>query len=146
MNNNTKAELPGGIGYLIVRASTALGAIPLEGALVTVRSAESENSSVIYSQTTDSSGVTKKVPLSAPNIKESEAPGYLRPYSLYSIDVSRDGYLPLRINNVAVFDSITSIQPAIMVPLTDNKYSDSYSPGEDISPSDAQGSFGGGAR
>ena len=47
MNNNTKAELPGGIGYLIVRASTALGAIPLEGALVTVKGAEAENSSVI---------------------------------------------------------------------------------------------------
>ena len=147
MNTNSTTELPSGTGYLIVRVSTALGAIPLEDALVTIKGAEAENSNIIYSQTTDQSGITKKVSLSAPNIKESESPGYLRPYSLYNIDVSRDGYLPLRLNNVAVFDSITSIQPAVMLPLTDNKYSDSYSPGADISPSDAQSSVGeGGGR
>ena len=145
MNNNSNQEAPSGIGYLIVRVSTALGAIPLGDALVTIKGAEAENSSVIYSQLTDSSGVTKKVALSAPNIRESESPGYPHPYSLYNIDVTRDGYLPLRINNVAVFDSITSIQPAVMIPLADNKYSDSYSPGADTSPSDAQSSFGGGA-
>ena len=144
MNNNSTQSSKSGVGYLIVRVSTALGAIPLEDALVTIRGAEAANSNVIYSQLTDSSGVTKKVSLSAPDIRESESPGYPHPYSLYNIDVTRDGYLPLSISNVAVFDSITSIQPAVMIPLTDNKYSDSYSPGEDISPSDAQGAFGGG--
>ena len=137
MNNNQRpSELADGVGYLIVRVSTALGAIPLEDALVTIRGAEKQNSDVVYSQRTNSSGMTQKVSLSAPNIRESEVPGYPRPYSLYNVDIFRDGYLPLKLANVAIFDSITSIQPAVMIPLADNKYTDSFSPGEDISPSD----------
>ena len=134
----------GGAGYLIVRVSTALGAIPLEDALVTIRGAEQQNSDVIYSKRTNSSGVTERVSLSAPNIRESESPGYPRPYAVYSVDISKPGYLPLRLENVAIFDSITSIQPAIMIPLTDNKYADSFTPKEDTSPSDVQRSSGGG--
>lgn len=146
MNNTPRPPEPtGGVGYLIVRVSTALGAIPLEDALVTIRGAEKENSDVIYSQKTNSSGITQKVSLRAPNIRESESPGYPRPYSLYSVDVFRDGYLPLKLENVAIFDSITSIQPAVMIPLSDNKYTDSFTPKEDISPSDMQRSESGGA-
>ena len=37
MNQNELRNPTGGTGYLIVRASTALGAIPVEGATVTVR-------------------------------------------------------------------------------------------------------------
>ena len=139
MNNTQRpADTGGGVGYLIVRVSTALGAIPLEGALVTVRGTEAQTSDVIYSQLTNSSGITQKISLPAPNIKESESPGYPRPYSLYSVDVSKDGYLPLKLENVAIFDSITSIQPAVMVPLADNSYIDSFTPKEDTSPSDVQ--------
>ena len=144
--NNTPTPLKdsSGLGYLIVRVSTALGAIPLEDALVTIRGAEQQNSDVIYSQRTGSSGITQKVSLRAPNIRESESPGYPQPYSLYNVDVSKDGYLPLKLENVAIFDSITSIQPAVMIPLADNKYTDSFSPGEDISPSDVERSSRGG--
>jgi hypothetical protein len=136
----------GGAGYLIVRVSTALGAIPLEDALVTIRGAEQERSDVIYSLRTNSSGITEKVSLPAPNIKETEAPGYPRPYALYNVDVSKSGYLPLRLESVAIFDSVTSIQPAVMIPLTDSKYADSFTVKEDTSPSDAQRSKTGGGR
>ena len=146
MNNNPRPpESASGAGYLIVRVSTALGAIPLENALVTIRGAEQQNSDVIYSQRTNSSGITQKVSLSAPNIRQSESPGYPRPYSIYSVDVSKEGYLPLKLENVAIFDSITSIQPAVMIPLADKKYTDSFTPKEDTSPSDVQrSSIGGG--
>ena len=145
MNNSfTPNTSSNGVGYLIVRVSTALGAIPIEDALVTIRGAEQKNSDVIYSQKTDSSGTTKKVPLPAPNIRESEAPGAIRPYSLYNVDISKDGYLPLKLNNVAIFDSITSIQPATILPLIDNKYDDSFTPKEDTSPSDIQTTQNGG--
>ena len=147
MNNNARPpESSDGVGYLIVKVSTALGAIPLDDALVTIRGAERENSDVIYSQKTDRSGITQRVSLKAPSIVESESPGYPRPYALYSVDVRRDGYLPLRLEDVAVFDSITSIQPAIMIPLTDNSYKDSFTPKDDYSPSDTQRSSRGGDR
>ena len=139
MNNTQRTpDTGGGVGYLIVRVSTALGAIPLADALVTVRGTEAHTSDVIYSQLTNSSGITQKISLPAPNIRESESPGYPRPYSLYSVDVSKEGYLPLKLENVAIFDSITSIQPAVMVPLADNSYIDSFTPKEDTSPSDVQ--------
>lgn len=137
--NNYRKEGDTGTGYLIVKVSTALGAIPIEGALVTVRSQEQKQSDVIYSLKSDRNGLTVKIPLSAPSIKESEAPGNTLPYSLYSVDVSKDGYIPLKLSNVAIFDSITSVQPATIIPLPDNKYTDSFDPKADFSPSDVRG-------
>ncbi len=139
MNNNYTPRSTTGVGYLIVKVSTALGAIPIEGALVTIRALEQESSDVIYSLKSDRNGITSKVPLVAPNIKESETPTNKRPYSLYNVDVFKDGYIPLKLSNVAIFDSITSVQPAIMIPLPDNEYTDSFDPKADYSPSDVRG-------
>lgn len=125
-----------GTGYLIIKASTARGAIPLEGASVNVRGAEAENSGIINSLTTNSSGLTRKLSLPAPPRLLSQAPGASLPYALYDVDVFKDGYIPIKLKNVAVFDSITSIQPAIMIPLADNGYSDSFEPTNDSSPDD----------
>ena len=52
----------------------------------------------------------------------------MKPYSLYSIDVFYDGYVDLSFVNVPVFDTITSVQPANMIPKPDNEYSDSFAP------------------
>ena len=103
-------------GYLIVRVTTALGAIPLENASVTVRGSDEENAQIVYSLTTDSDGKTERIPLPAPPRKNSETPYDDKPFSLYSIDVFADGYIPLYLNEVPVFSSVTSIQPAIMLP------------------------------
>ena len=134
MQGNTNDNI--GIGYLIIKASTARGAIPLENASVSIRGAESPNSSVIRSLTTNPSGLTEKTPLPAPPRALSESPGTLLPYAIYDVDVFKNGYIPIYLKNVAVFDSITSIQPAIMIPLEDNKYTDNYALGNDASPSD----------
>ena len=104
------------IGYLIVRVTTALGAIPLENASVTVRGTEPENDGVVFSLLTDSDGKTERIELPAPPRANSETPYYDKPYSLYGIDVFADGYIPLHLNEVPVFSSVTSIQPAIMLP------------------------------
>ncbi len=110
--NNALSE----IGYLTVRVTTALGAIPLENAAVTVRGNEDANASVLYSLTTNSDGHTERIPLPAPPRANSETPYDNKPYATYSVDVFADGYLPLHLSNVPVFSSITSIQPAIMIP------------------------------
>ena len=118
-----------GTGYLVVRVSTASGAIPLEGARVTVRGGEPENSDFYYATNTSRSGLTEKIPLPAPNKQLSEAPSPdERPYALYSIDVFMDGYKDTFFVNVPVFDTITSVQGVSMIPLTDNKYPDNFSP------------------
>ncbi len=139
MNNNPNI----GSGYLVVKVSTARGAIPLEGASVSIRGASADNSDIIYSLLTNRDGSTSPALLPTPAKLLSQSPGNLQPYSLYSVDVFKEGYGDLSIVNVAVFDSITSIQPAVMIPLPDNKYPDSFERGSDSSPSDIGESQGG---
>ena len=132
MNNDMNT----GMGYLIVKVSTARGAIPLEGASVSIRGASPENSDIIYSLRTNRSGATERVALPTPSRLLSQSPRDIRPYALYSIDVFSRGYGALALPQVAVFDSVTSIQPAVLIPLPDNAYPDSYSISAPQSPSD----------
>ncbi|MBQ9783261.1 MAG: hypothetical protein IJW44_01940 [Clostridia bacterium] len=104
------------IGYLIVKVSTARGAIPLADAAVNIRGGDPETSGVLYSLRTNRDGQTERVALPTPPRSASEAPGGIVPYANYNIEVSRPGYLPLSFQNVPVFPSITSIQPAVMIP------------------------------
>lgn len=143
MNNNPENTVPySGKGYLIVKVSTARGAIPLEGASVNIRGADPSNSDIIYSLISDQDGITKKVELSTPLKGLSEVPGNIAPYALYNIEVFKDGYRDLILNNVAVFDSITSIQGAVMLPLYDNRYPDTFDPFANISSNDFENTGG----
>ena len=107
-------------GYIIIKVSTARGAIPLEDAAVSIRGASAENSGIIYSLRTTSDGLTKKVSLPAPNISLSESPGNPFPFSTWNIDVFKEGYIPAYFQNVPVYSSITSVQPAILIPFSEN--------------------------
>ena len=133
---NSQSSTPTGIGYLVVRASTARGALPLEGARVNIRGASPDTSGINLALVTDSAGLTKKVALPAPPRVLSESPSIIIPYSLYDVDVFKKGYGDLHFSRVSVFDSITSIQPAVMIPLADNEFTDNYAPGNGYSPSD----------
>lgn len=137
MNNPSQTpQINGGTGYLIIKVSTARGAIPLEGASVNIRGATPENSDIIYSLVSNEDGLTPKIALPTPLRFLSESPGNAVPYALYNIDVFNDGYADLSFTNVAVFDSITSLQPAVMIPLPDNEYTDSFTPKYDQNPDD----------
>lgn len=131
MQDARDRENMGGIGYLVVRVSTANGAIPLSGARVSVRGGEESNSDYFRTLYTGASGLTEKIELSAPSKALAQGPmqnGAQKPYALYSIDVFYDGYSDLLFANVPIFDTITSIQPANMIPKPDNEYSDNFAP------------------
>ena len=113
---NSKEQKEREVGYLVVRVSTALGAIPLEKATVNIRPAVQESSGVIYSLLTNSDGITPKVPLPAPMRELSEHPGEAVAFSSWSVDVFKDGYIPVSFGNVPVYSSIVSVQPAVLVP------------------------------
>ncbi|MBQ2998875.1 MAG: hypothetical protein IJD64_00290 [Clostridia bacterium] len=104
------------IGTLIVKVTTARGAIPLAGASVNIRGATVENSGVLYSLRTNRDGQTEKVALPTPPRSNSETPNGGTPYALYTVDVAKEGYLPQTFERVPVFPSILSIQPAVMIP------------------------------
>ena len=129
-NEAVKNSNMSGQGYLVVRVSTASGAIPIEKATVTVRGGEESNSDYYRSFYSGASGLTEKIALPAPlrSLSEDPSNGGVRPFALYSVDVFSDGYVDLSFVNVPVFDTITSIQPANMIPRPDNEYSDSFAP------------------
>ena len=129
-NSQDRVKTPMGEGYLVVRVSTASGAIPLSGAQVVIRGGEESNSNFYRATYSGASGLTEKIALPAPlrSLSQDPSANGEKPYSLYSIDVFNDGYADLFFVNVPVFDTITSIQPANMRPKPDNEYSDNFAP------------------
>ena len=108
------------VGYLVVKVSTARGAIPLENAAVSIRGNSPETSGIIFSLRTDRDGITKKVSLPSPSNSLSESPGNPEPFSSWNVDVFKNGFVPVTFTNVPVYSSITSVQPAILVPIPQN--------------------------
>ena len=119
MNNSPEARSSQTTGYLIVKVSTARGAIPLEGAAVNIRGGTPDTSGVIFSLTTNSDGQTPKVSLPTPELYYSESPDNPIPYALYNVEVFKDGYTPIYFSRVPVFPSVISVQPAVMLPLSE---------------------------
>lgn len=106
-------------GTLVVTASTAGGALPVEGAFVTIRGASPENSGVLATVSTDRSGRTPRIMLPTPPAADSEKPGMERPYATYNIEVEKDGFFHQSFTNVPLFAGTTSIQPVNLYPLTE---------------------------
>ena len=107
-------------GHLIVKVSTASGAIPIENASVRVRGVGEENKSVLISLLTDRNGLTPRISLPAPERELSEAPNpSSKPYSSYNIDVYKDGYYPQHYSGVPIFEGVTAVQNARIIPISE---------------------------
>ena len=125
-----------GYGYMIVRVTTARGAIPLEGATVTVHNYDPEFESgrgdVVAVYTTGASGLTERFALPAPPRELSMSPGNGRSYETYNLSVTKAGYYQQYYTNVPVFEGITAIQNADMIPLADNGQTDNFTVEDNI--------------
>jgi hypothetical protein len=133
---NQSNQLPNsGMGYLLIRVSTALGAIPVAGATVIIRNdlpdvEGGDRGSIIQVVTTNRDGNTPKTALPAPARTNSTSPGNGLPYATYNIDVSADGFYRQYYNKVPVYDGITSIQPAMLIPISQNPNIDNIVEGD----------------
>ena len=106
------------LGYLIVKVSTASGAIPVENVTVVIQGNDTDNQGIFLSNVTNRDGLTEKFTLPAPDGKLSNAPNPTsRPYSTYNIDIYKEGYYPQHYNNVPIFAGITA-RPAATSSLT----------------------------
>ena len=119
-NNRSVTESMPGRGYLIVSVRAGEGAIPLEGALVTLRGGDATEGDAIASFITDRSGNTPRITLPAPPRINSESPNGGKPYASYSADISLDGYFTNLYTNIPIFDTITSVQTAYLIPLPED--------------------------
>ena len=112
-------------GTLVVRAYTAGGALPVEGAVVRVLGADEDNRMVGFSSLTDQDGLSEKFTLPAPSVEYSLAPNPSEaPYSVYDIEISKNGYFTKRIRGLTVFAGINSIQLIDMIPGTGSMIQD----------------------
>lgn len=94
------------IGFLIVQVYADNKALPIAGANIEITGSETN-----LTETTDGSGKTREIPLSAPSKDFSLDPqSDVKPYSEYNIKVSKPGLKTSVINGVQIFDGETSIQ------------------------------------
>lgn len=108
---------PSSKGKLIVKVSTANGAIPLENVTVIVQGQEETNQDIFYSLLTNSDGLTKTIELpTKPRSIGNAPPKNEKPYLTYTIDVYKDGYYPQHYNGVPIFENILAIQNAKIIP------------------------------
>ena len=117
-----------GQGKLVFQITTAGGAIPLEGAEVTLRESRGPTDTggdvlaVLYS---GRDGKTELLTLPAPARGYSLEPardGAPVPYALYNADVRMEGFYKQSYVRIPVFDGVTSIQRASLIPLPENGY------------------------
>ena len=112
-------------GTLRVRAYTAKGALPVEGATVRITGASEQNGQIAYSSITDRDGLSDLFTLPAPSVDYSLAPSPAElPYAVYNLDISAPGYYSKRINGLTVFSGINSVQLINMIPGSGNMAED----------------------
>ena len=115
-----------GIGFLEVVASTALGGMPVVGAKVTVMSGDE----VLYELVTDESGLTEIVSLEAPPKELTLDPNFEGiPYSVCDVRIEAKGFITVKIHDIKILDTETSILPIHMTPAMESGESvDVYTP------------------
>ena len=132
------APLTNGVGRLVFQITTAGGAIPLSGAEVTIRkfrsASDGNGGEVVAVLHSGNDGKTELLPLPAPARGYSLEPsrdGSPIPYALYDAYVNLDGYGSQSYVRIPVFDGITSIQRASLIPLPENGFPDGLRPDGD---------------
>lgn len=124
-------------GFLLVRASSAFGSVPIPGATVSVRTVNGDETTLYTVMTTNEDGETEAVRIPAPPADISLEPGNATPYSLVNLEIFADGFYSVGIQNMPIFSGITSTQSVNMIPLPES-YKYSKYPGANIIISESE--------
>ena len=92
-----------GTAELRVLVTTALGALPLENAIVSVSTVPDESGmrTLLHSVTTDSGGMTPVMVLDTPPRSNSLNPDSGSAFAVYTVEISAEGYTPLTALHIA---------------------------------------------
>lgn len=105
------------LGSLSFRTYTARNALPVPNANIVVFKTIGDKRHTFYNLTTDRSGQTKEVTLPAPPSSLSQSPtSGVQPYSLFDAEITAEGFNPVSIRNLPVFEGVLSVQRAAMIP------------------------------
>lgn len=128
-------------GYILVNVRTGDDSSAIEGAFIAVTAIVDGKRLVLASGVTDKSGVSPKFALPVPDLEHSQEPSpEERPYNLFDVSVSAEGFFRARSVDVPVFSGITSVQNFNLIPLP--LMMDSSD--ETVTYYNAEPSFGGG--
>ena len=98
-------------GGLLIRCTTNSQARPLDGANISIFGTDDGGNEVkIEELQTDSSGRTEEITLGAPPVDYSLAPNSPRPYSLYNLRITADGFESLIIKDVQILPDSVALQ------------------------------------
>ena len=103
-------------GQLRISVISSVAYIPIEGASITISHTEAP-AEPIFTGTTDISGETQLISLTAPAFVLSQAPSEIQPYTDYNITVEADGYEPILVSGTEILPDRLAIQQIRMVPL-----------------------------
>ena len=125
-----------GRGKLVFQITTANGAIPLEGAEIILRRFRSpaettERGEVVAVLYSGENGKTRVLTLPTPARSLSLKPtrdGMPVPYALYDAEVNLENYFTQSYIRIPIFDGVTSIQRASLIPLPESGYSQGFRP------------------
>lgn len=107
-------------GRLQINVTSALGAVPIPGAKVAIYYT-GEPGQELEEVTTDNSGQTETLELSAPPLEYSVEPSEQQPYSEYTIEVSAPGYESVEVAGAEILPEVTALQNIRMLPLQEGE-------------------------
>lgn len=106
------------IGYVKVNVRTGDSSAPVKGAVISISGTLSGNRILMGTAVTDESGTADVFKVPVPDVVYSQSPdSKVRPYALYDISVTADGFFNTRSVDVPVFPGIISVQTFEMIPV-----------------------------
>lgn len=103
-------------GRLSVQVTSSVGFIPIKDAKISISQTQNPNT-ILEEVTTNISGETEMIELSAPPMELSLEPSEVQPYADYNLTITADGYQPVFIEGSEILSGEESIQPVSMNPI-----------------------------
>lgn len=127
-------------GLLRIQASSAGRVFPVSNALARVYVDLDDGERELFQGMTDVDGIIDNIPLPAPDSSISfDENSTVAPFATYVLRVSKPGYASEIFNGIPVFDSVKSIQPVELIPLS----ADGSQPAQNVIPNENITLFGG---
>lgn len=105
-------------GLLQINVVNIQNNFPIENATVRI-AYKGDPQSTVEQVSTNSSGQTEQVALSAPPIDYSLQPGINQPYSEYTLQITAPGFKTTEISGTEILPDVTAIQPVRLEPESD---------------------------